>query len=90
MSEKNDKEKSSFRDELPTLALAIGVALLIRTFLFQSFYVPSESMYPSMLIGDHVFVNKFIYGPTATLLDGYLPRKMGIETHTAKTKHPIA
>ena len=48
--------------ELPTLAAAVAVALLIRTFLFQSFYVPSDSMFPTLLVGDHVFVNKVVYG----------------------------
>jgi signal peptidase I len=48
--------------ELPALAGAVAVALLIRTFLFQSFYVPSDSMLPTLLVGDHVFVNKVVYG----------------------------
>jgi signal peptidase I len=56
------REKSWARDELPSLLGAIAVALAIRTFVFQTFYVPSESMLPTLLIGDHVFVNKFVYG----------------------------
>lgn len=54
---------SFLRDDLPTLALAVVVALFVRTFLLQTFYVPSGSMLPTLLIGDHVFVNKFVYGP---------------------------
>lgn len=50
-------------DELGTVLLALLIALLVRTFVFQTFYVPSSSMFPSLLIGDHVFVNKFVYGP---------------------------
>jgi signal peptidase I len=57
-----EREANWFRDELPSLLVAIGVALAIRTFVFQTFYVPSESMLPALLIGDHVFVNKFVYG----------------------------
>lgn len=72
MSEENSKNEG-FLAELPTLALAVVVALLIRTFLFQSFYVPSESMYPTLLIGDHVFVNKFLYGARVPFTDIQLP-----------------
>jgi signal peptidase I len=56
------ERRGSLLGDLPTLAVAIGVALLIRTFLFQSFYVPSDSMFPTLLVGDHVFVNKIVYG----------------------------
>ena len=62
---KDEKEEGFFErffGDMPTLILAVGVALLIRTFLFQSFYVPSDSMFPTMLVGDHVFVNKLVYG----------------------------
>jgi len=73
MSQENPKDDGGFLAELPTLALAIVAALLIRTFLFQSFYVPSESMYPTLLVGDHVFVNKFIYGARVPFTDIQLP-----------------
>jgi signal peptidase I len=77
-SEKAAKEESQvepnwFRDELPGLAVAVGIALVIRTFVFQTFYVPSESMVPTLLIGDHVFVNKFVYGAQAPGVASRLP-----------------
>ncbi|MDJ0787355.1 MAG: signal peptidase I [Myxococcota bacterium] len=59
-----------FFGDLPTLVLAVAVALLIRTFFFQSFYVPSDSMFPTMLVGDHVFVNKLVYGLKLPFSDG--------------------
>lgn len=71
--EEGEAREGGLREELPTLLLAIGVALLIRTFLFQSFYVPSDSMFPSLLVGDHVFVNKLAYGPRVPFTDSRLP-----------------
>ena len=62
-----------WRDDVPTLLLAVAVALVVRTFLFQTFYVPSSSMYPTLLIGDHVFVNKFVYGPKLPFVDWRFP-----------------
>jgi signal peptidase I len=60
-------------DDAPTLFLAVAIALGIRTFVFQSFYVPSDSMFPTLLIGDHVFVSKLAYGPRIPFLDAKLP-----------------
>jgi signal peptidase I len=60
-------------DDLPTLVFAIAIALGIRAFLFQSFYVPSDSMLPTLLVGDHVFVNKFVYGPRIPFTEWRLP-----------------
>jgi signal peptidase I len=57
-----EERKGGFFDDLPTLLIAIAAALAIRTFVFQSFYVPSESMLPTLLVGDHVFVSKLAYG----------------------------
>jgi signal peptidase I len=52
----------AFFRELPVLILiAFGLALLIKTFLVQAFYIPSESMVPTLLVGDRVLVNKLIY-----------------------------
>ncbi len=67
------READWFRDELPSLLVAIAVALAIRTFLFQTFYVPSESMVSTLLVGDHVFVNKFVFGPQLPGTDWRLP-----------------
>jgi signal peptidase I len=51
-----------FFKELPGLVIiAFTLALLIKTFLIQAFYIPSESMVPTLLIGDRVLVNKLVY-----------------------------
>lgn len=77
----SDAEGGGFLDDLPTLLIAVGIALLIRTFVFQSFYVPSDSMFPTLLIGDHVFVSKLAYGPrvpfTRLQLPGYREPRRG-------------
>jgi signal peptidase I len=53
------KEKSEF---FKTVIVAFLIAIFIRSFLFQPFSIPSESMVPSLLVGDYLFVNKFAYG----------------------------
>ena len=66
MEEKRDtgryKKKSTFREYVEAAAIAIVLALFIRTFVVQAFKIPSGSMEPTLLIGDHILVNKFIYG----------------------------
>ena len=54
--------KSKLRQNVEALVLAVGLALIIRTFLFQPFKIPSGSMIPTLLVGDHLLVNKFVYG----------------------------
>lgn len=56
------KKKSVFREYVEAIAIAILLALFIRTFVVQAFKIPSGSMLPTLLIGDHLLVNKFIYG----------------------------
>src|SRR5438552_5599639 len=52
----------SFVQELPVLlVIAFVLALLIKTFLMQAFYIPSESMEPTLNVGDRVLVNKVVY-----------------------------
>jgi signal peptidase I len=60
---KKQKSKRSFWIELPILVLvAVLVAVVVRTFLIQTFYIPSESMENTLLINDRVLVNKVVYG----------------------------
>tara|TARA_B100001057_G_scaffold457376_1_gene505610 strand:+ start:455 stop:1192 length:738 start_codon:yes stop_codon:yes gene_type:complete len=49
-------------DNLKTLVGALLVAVLIRSLLFQPFYIPSSSMEPTLLVGDRIFVSKYSYG----------------------------
>jgi signal peptidase I len=56
------KKKSTIREYAEAAAIAILLALFIRTFVVQAFKIPSGSMKPTLLIGDHLLVNKFIYG----------------------------
>jgi len=55
-------KKSVFREYFEAICIAILLALFIRTFVVQAFKIPSGSMLPTLLIGDHLLVNKFIYG----------------------------
>ncbi len=54
--------KPWYREWSEALIVAVVLALIIRTFLFQAFKIPSGSMLDTLLIGDHLLVNKFIYG----------------------------
>ena len=60
-------------EQLSTLLLAIAIALTIRVFVIEPFRIPSESMLPTLLIGDHLFVNKFAYGAKVPFTDIRLP-----------------
>ena len=54
--------KKIILENIKTLFYALIIALIIRTFLFQPFYIPSSSMEPNLLIGDRLFVSKYSYG----------------------------
>lgn len=56
------KKKSTFREYAEAIIIALVLALFIRTFIVQAFKIPSGSMLPTLKIGDHILVNKFIYG----------------------------
>ncbi len=56
------QSKSIWREYGEALFIALILALVIRAFLVQAFSIPSGSMQPTLLIGDYLLVNKFIYG----------------------------
>ncbi len=66
MAKKEIKLKKSkggvIREYAESIVVAILIALFIRAFVVQAFKIPSGSMEPTLLVGDHLLVNKFIYG----------------------------
>lgn len=54
--------KSTLRKNVEALLFAVVLALVIRTFIVQPFKIPSGSMIPTLLVGDHLLVSKFVYG----------------------------
>ena len=62
MAEKAEKKQSALWENIKVIIQALLLAMVIRTFLFQPFTIPSGSMMPTLLVGDYIFVNKFAYG----------------------------
>ncbi len=62
LPEAKTKRKSVIREYAEAILIAVLLALFIRTFVVQAFKIPSGSMKPTLLVGDHILVNKFIYG----------------------------
>src|ERR1051326_2479657 len=58
----NKKAKSTIREYAEAIIVALLLALFIRSFIVQAFKIPSGSMIPTLQIGDHILVNKFVYG----------------------------
>ena len=54
--------KKFFYDNLTTIFYALIIAIIIRSVLFQPFYIPSSSMEPTLMVGDRLFVSKYTYG----------------------------
>ena len=54
--------KKKIIENIKTVIYALIIALIIRSFLFQPFYIPSSSMEPNLLVGDRLFVSKYSYG----------------------------
>ena len=64
-SEEKDEstpQKGHLRENIEAILVAILIALFIRTFVVQAFKIPSGSMKQTLQIGDHILVNKFLYG----------------------------
>jgi signal peptidase I len=61
--------KSTVREYFESIVIAVILAFFVRTFVFQAFKIPTGSMENNLLIGDHLLVNKFIFGPTASALE---------------------
>jgi signal peptidase I len=67
--EKEPTYKSWWRDTFEAIVVAALLALFLRTFVLGTFKIPTGSMIPNLLIGDHLIVNSFIYGPAPTKIE---------------------
>ncbi len=61
--------KSTVREYFESIVVAVILALFIRTFVVQAFKIPTGSMEPNLLVGDHLLVNKFVFAPTVSALE---------------------
>jgi len=68
------KKKSRLRENVEIVLFAVVLALIIRAMVIQSYHIPSESMEDTLLKGDFLFANKFIYGAKVPFLDVRLPK----------------
>jgi len=61
--------KGELREYAESIGLAVAIALLLRIFAIEAFKIPSGSMIPSLMVGDHIFVAKYAYGPLVPWTD---------------------
>jgi signal peptidase I len=81
--------KSVAREYLESIVVAVILALFIRTFAVQAFKIPTGSMQPNLLIGDHLLVNKLVYSPSfGPLEDALLGKKSIARGHVIVFKYP--
>ena len=73
VEEERVRRKSLVREYGEAIVIAILLALVIRTFVVQAFTIPSGSMLDTLLVGDYILVNKFIYGAEIPYASLHLP-----------------
>ena len=64
-----DFKKSTLREYFESIVIAVILALFVRTFVVQAFKIPTGSMENNLLIGDHLLVNKFVFGPSESRVE---------------------
>src|SRR5712692_6235940 len=73
MASDESKKKSTFREYYEALLIAVIFVNFARIFVFQAFKIPTGSMEDNLKVGDHIIVNKFIYGPASDIWKRFLP-----------------
>jgi signal peptidase I len=67
------RKKTIVREYTEAIIVAVILTVIIRTFVIQAFRIPTGSMEDTLLVGDFLFVNKFIYGAAVPFTDAHLP-----------------
>src|ERR1700735_2479902 len=65
--------RTTIGEYIESLLVTIILALFGTSFVVQSFKIPSQSMEPTLLVGDHLLVNKFVFGGTGAWYEKFLP-----------------
>src|SRR5271168_1623472 len=68
-----EERQATLREYIESLLVTVILALFGTTFIVQAFKIPSQSMEPTLLVGDHLLVNKFIFGGRGNWYDHFLP-----------------
>src|SRR5882724_13254441 len=71
--EREPRARTSVGEYIESLLVTIILALFGTSFVVQAFKIPSQSMEPTLLVGDHLLVNKFIFGGRGHFYDALLP-----------------
>ncbi len=71
--ENTPKKKSNTREWIESLAIALILAMLIRTFAVEIYKIPTGSMIPTLLPNDRILVNKFVYGARVPFIGARVP-----------------
>lgn len=74
-SAESETKRSKLREYFESLIVAIILAMMVKTFSVQTFQIPTGSMEDNLLIGDHIIVNKLIYGPEVPWLKAIMPMR---------------
>jgi len=72
---KSGFKKNPTREMIEMIIFAVVLALFIRTYVIQAFKIPTGSMESTLLVGDHILVNKFIFSPVPSFLKFLMPTK---------------
>src|ERR1700680_654146 len=70
---REEARPATLREYIESLLVTVLLALFGTTFVVQAFKIPSQSMEPTLLVGDHLLVNKFIFGGRGQWYDALLP-----------------
>jgi signal peptidase I len=89
-ADNSSPRKGAVREILDVVVPALVIALTFQTLLFQPFRIPSESMKPTLLVGDYLFVSKFSYGYSRYSIPLSLPVFSGRVLATAPARGDIA
>jgi signal peptidase I len=88
-SDETKHKKSTFREYYEALLIAVIFVNFARIFVFQAFKIPTGSMEDNLKVGDHIIVNKFIYGPAPNSLKGFIPLRDIRRTDIIVFRYPL-